>query len=87
MVEGVFDSALNRRRERSSRATPLPPRYAIADASRRRYLLKERRPKAAYAPFPAAAGKDEECDALHHSAGLRIFAVSRAIGRSGSGPP
>jgi len=44
--------------ERSLRATPLPPRYAIADASHRRSLRKVRRPKAAYAPFPAIAGQE-----------------------------
>jgi hypothetical protein len=37
---------------------PPPPRFATADASRRRSLRKERRLKAAYAPSPACAGAD-----------------------------
>ena len=37
--------------------TPLPPCFATADASRRRTLRKERRPRAAYAPSPLSRGR------------------------------
>src|SRR5438477_6467654 len=31
---------------------PHPPRFRVADASRRRFSIQERRPKAAYRPLP-----------------------------------
>src|SRR5580704_4639190 len=44
-----------------SPAPPPPPCFAgTADASRRRYLRKVRRPEAAYAPSPAIAGADKK---------------------------
>ena len=53
MVEGA--SALRQ----ASRSTPLPPRKGHSRRFASAFSTKVRRPKAAYAPLPAIAGRDE----------------------------
>jgi pyruvate dehydrogenase E2 component (dihydrolipoamide acetyltransferase) len=53
--------------EEAHRPTPPPPRFAIADASRRR-TFEERRPEAAYAPSPVplrSTGAEIKLDPFH----------------------